>query len=45
MSENKTQGNEAFKAKNFEKAIEFYTKAIEETPDDNTIYGNRSAAY
>ena len=41
----KEQGNEQFKLKNFEKAIEFYTQAIEETPNDHTIYGNRSASY
>ena len=34
-----------FKAQNFEKAIEHYTSAIGETPDDHTIYGNRSASY
>jgi len=38
-------GNAEFKAKNFDKAIEFYTTAIGETPDDHTIYGNRSASY
>jgi len=45
MSENKALGNEQFKAKNYEKAIEFYTKAIEETPNDHSIYGNRSASH
>ena len=45
MSQNKQLGNEQFKAKNFQKAIEFYTKAIEETPTDHSIYGNRSASY
>jgi stress-induced-phosphoprotein 1 len=45
MSTSKEQGNDQFKAKNFEKAIEFYTKAIEENPGDHTIYGNRSASY
>lgn len=41
----KEQGNQEFKAKNFEKAIEFYTQAINENPTDHTIYGNRSASY
>jgi len=45
MSESKALGNEQFKAKNYEKAIEFYTKAIEETPNDHSIYGNRSASH
>ena len=41
----KDQGNEAFKAKNLDQAIEFYTKALEYTPTDHTILGNRAAAY
>jgi len=41
----KELGNEQFKLKNFEKAIEFYTQAINENPTDHTIYGNRSASY
>jgi tetratricopeptide (TPR) repeat protein len=41
----KDLGNEQFKAKNYEKAIEFYTKAIEENPSDHTVYGNRSASF
>jgi Flp pilus assembly protein TadD len=41
----KKLGNEQFKAMNFEKAIEFYTKALKEAPNDHTIYGNRSASY
>lgn len=45
MSTPKELGNEQFKAKNYDKAIEFYTKAIEENPSDHTIYGNRSASY
>ena len=45
MSTSKELGNEQFKAKNFEKAIEFYSKAIEEDPSDHTVYGNRSASY
>lgn len=41
----KSLGNEQFKLKNFEKAIEFYTQAILENPTDHTIFGNRSASY
>jgi len=41
----KDLGNEQFKLKNFEKAIEFYTQAIEENPSDQTILGNRSASF
>ena len=41
----KDLGNQQFKLKNFEKAVEFYTQAIEENPSDHTVYGNRSASY
>jgi DnaJ family protein C protein 7 len=41
----KDKGTEQFKLKNYEQAVEFYTQAIAETPDDHSIYGNRSAAY
>ena len=45
MSSFKDQGNQAFKAKDFEAAVSFYTQALTETPDEHTILGNRSAAY
>jgi stress-induced-phosphoprotein 1 len=45
MTSPKELGNEEFKQKNYEKAIEYYTQAIEENPMDHTIYGNRSASY
>ena len=45
MATQKELGNEQFKAKNFDKAVEFYSTAIDETPTDHTIYGNRSACY
>ena len=45
MSTPKELGNEQFKQKNFEKAVEFYGQAIAENPSDHTIYGNRSASY
>lgn len=41
----KARGVEAFKAKDFAKAIEEFSKAIELTPDDHTLYGNTSACY
>jgi stress-induced-phosphoprotein 1 len=45
MSTFKDQGNEAFKQKDFNKAIELYTQALAEVPNEHTILGNRSAAY
>ena len=45
MSTQKDLGNAEFKAQNFDKAVEFYSTAIDETPTDHTIYGNRSACY
>lgn len=45
MSTPKELGVEQFKAKNYEKAIEFFTQGVAETPEDHTIYGNRSVAY
>lgn len=44
--EYKAQGNQAFAAKDFTKAIEFFTKAIETSPTPNhVLYSNRSASY
>lgn len=45
MSTQKDLGNEAFKAKDYQKAIQFYTEAIEVNPSDHTVYGNRAMAY
>ena len=45
MSTFKDQGNNCFKTKDFAEAIDFYTQALGETPEDHTIMGNRSAAY
>eukprot|EP00941_MAST-03F_sp_MAST-3F-sp1_P002624 g2624.t1 len=48
IEELKNKGNEAFKARNFDKAIEFYTSAIEinsESEDAALCYSNRAAAY
>ena len=44
-SEYKQQGNEAFKNKDFSKAVEYFTKAIELKPQDHILYSNRSGAY
>ena len=45
MSNFKEQGNEAFKNKDYKKAIECYTQALAEAGNDHTILGNRSAAH
>ncbi|XP_037946088.1 serine/threonine-protein phosphatase 5 [Teleopsis dalmanni] len=41
----KNQGNEYLKSKDFTKAIEFYTKAIELCPSSAIYYANRSLAH
>lgn len=41
----KAKGNECFKAKDYPKAIEFYTQAIELDPTNHSYYSNRSASY
>ena len=41
----KDRGNDAFKAGDTAKAIDFYSQAIEISPDDHLLYSNRSAAY
>lgn len=44
--EYKAQGNQYFAAKDFTKAIEYFTKAIEASPTPNhVLYSNRSASY
>ncbi|GMM28567.1 protein channel [Martiniozyma asiatica (nom. inval.)] len=40
----KTKGNELFKDKKYEAAIEFYSKALK-CKEDHIFYGNRSACY
>jgi stress-induced-phosphoprotein 1 len=45
MATQKELGTKAFVAKDFDKAIEHFTAAIEETPQDHTLYSNRSACY
>jgi hypothetical protein len=44
-SEWKAQGNAALKSKDYDKAIECYSKAIELETNNHTFYSNRSAAY
>lgn len=41
----KAEGNAAFKAKDYDKAIGFYSQAIELYANDHTFWSNRSAAY
>ncbi|RWA13930.1 hypothetical protein EKO27_g1210 [Xylaria grammica] len=41
----KTLGNNAMAAKNFDGAIDAFTKAIELAPENHVLYSNRSAAY
>ncbi|KAL6949956.1 Hsp90 cochaperone [Hanseniaspora vineae] len=44
VEEYKSQGNEAFKAKDYSKAVEFFTKAIEASDEPNhVLLSNRSA--
>ena len=43
--EYKALGNEAFKNKKYEEAIEHFSKAIECNPNDHTFFSNRSASY
>jgi tetratricopeptide (TPR) repeat protein len=41
----KAKGNSAFKNKNFEEAVDFYTQAIELDQQDVSFYSNRAACY
>mmetsp|Transcript_16644 Transcript_16644/g.49794 ORF Transcript_16644/g.49794 Transcript_16644/m.49794 type:complete len:583 (-) Transcript_16644:8-1756(-) len=41
----KNEGNKAFAAKDYEKAIECFTKAIELDDSDHVFFSNRSAVY
>lgn len=41
----KKEGNSAFTAKNYEKAIFCYSEAIKLNPKDHTYYSNRANAY
>jgi stress-induced-phosphoprotein 1 len=44
-AEAKDKGNKFFSAKQYDQAIDWYTKAIGYDPNDSTFYSNRSAAY
>ncbi|KAI9734242.1 MAG: Hsp90 cochaperone [Cirrosporium novae-zelandiae] len=41
----KAEGNKAFIAKDFDKAVELFSKAIEIDPQNHVLYSNRSGAY
>ncbi|KAL9634357.1 MAG: hypothetical protein Q9204_003037 [Flavoplaca sp. TL-2023a] len=41
----KAEGNKAFAAKNFDEAIDKFSKAIELEPENHVLYSNRSGAY
>jgi len=41
----KDDGNECFKKQDYEKAIDYYTQAIQLEPNDHVLYSNRSACY
>jgi tetratricopeptide (TPR) repeat protein len=41
----KKQGNDAFAQKNYKKAIDLYTKAIEYDESNHILYSNRAACY
>ena len=45
MSTEKELGTKAFTTKDFTKAIEHFTNAIQENPHDHTLLSNRSASY
>lgn len=38
-------GNQAFRKKEYEKAISFYTKAIDQVKDSPILYNNRALSY
>ena len=41
----KDQAAAKFRSSDFPSAIIFYTQAIEQSPDDHTLYSNRSASH
>merc|ERR1719502_1239061 len=43
--EHKAKGNDAYKAKKFEEAVEHYERAIAELPDEMTYYNNLAAVF
>ncbi|KAI9505125.1 Hsp90 cochaperone [Coemansia spiralis] len=44
-ADSKAKGNEAYKARRFDDALEHYTKAIESDPTDITFWNNKAAVY
>ena len=44
-AEMKALGNEAFKAQKWQEAIDYFTIAIENNPNDHIFFSNRSASY
>lgn len=44
-AEFKNLGNEAFKNKKYEEAIQYFTQAIECNPNDHVFFSNRSGSY
>jgi len=41
----KAKGNQAFKDKDYDAAIDFFTRAIKLDPNNHIFFSNRSAAY
>lgn len=41
----KTIGNGAFKERNYEKAVTYYTKALEQRKDSTVLWNNRALSY
>jgi len=41
----KTKGAKAYQRKDFKTALELFSKAIEETPEDYKLYSNRAATH
>jgi len=41
----KNLGNEEYKSKNFQKALEYYTKALSLKPEEPLLYNNIAAVY
>jgi tetratricopeptide (TPR) repeat protein len=44
-AEFKAKGNDAFKAQQWEQAIQYFTQAIECNPNDHVFWSNRSGSY
>ena len=45
MISEKALGTKAFQEKDYAKAVEHFSNALKETPDDHTLYSNRSACF